>query len=216
MRRALAILLCTAGLPALAGGLPACAQAVRFDAGWLTDPEVDHGKSAAELDALAAAALGKGTQLGHVMLQTKLSVEPQAACSGLTVRLDFVQPVLRIAREMPAGSCSYALVMAHERTHVRIHQEVARQFRALHYPWSDRLNSQAVLSFAKHQLARLMDAQRRFDSPQEYARGRTACSGEIPRLIAPAGALNAPATAPAPAPAPETAPAGTAPRTAPS
>lgn len=190
MRRILAILLCATGLPAMAGALPPCAQPVRFSAGWLSDPQVDHSKSAAELDALATAALGKGTQLGHVMVQTKLSVEPQTACNGLTVRLDFVQPVLRIAREMPAGSCSYALVMAHEQTHVRIHQEVARQFRALHYPWSDRPASQAVLTFAKHQLARLMDAQRRFDSPQEYARGLTACSGEIGRLIAPAPAAS--------------------------
>lgn len=194
MRRVLAILLCSTSLPALAGGLPACAQPVRFAAGWVGDPEVDHSKSAAELDALAAAtaAPGKGTQLGHVMVQTRLSVEPQTACRGLSVRLDFVQPVLRIAREMPAGSCSYALVLAHEQTHVRIHQEIARQFRALHYPWSDRPGSEAVLRFAKHQLARLMDAQRRFDSPQEYARGRTACGGEIPRLIAPAPGASQP------------------------
>lgn len=216
MRALLALLLCASSLTALAGDLPPCAQPVRFSAAWLTDPEVDHSKTAAELDALATAALGKGTQLGHVMVQTRLSVEPQTACRGLSVRLDFVQPVLRIAREMPAGSCSYALVMAHEQTHVRIHQEVARQFRALHYPWSDRLDRQAVLTFARQQLARLMDAQRRFDSPQEYARGRTACGGEIPRLVAPAGGLNAPASAPAPSPAPGTAPATAAPRAAPS
>lgn len=183
MRLVLVVLLCSASLSAHADGLPPCAQAVHFSAGWLTDPQVDHSKSAAELDGLAAVQQGKGTQLGHVVVQTQLKVQPQTACNGLSVRLDFVQPVLRIAREMPEGSCSYALVMAHEQTHVRIHQEIARQFQALQYPWSDRLNSAAVLTFAKHQLARLLDAQRQFDSPQEYARSRTACSGEVAQLL---------------------------------
>ncbi|MEK8051154.1 hypothetical protein AACH10_12960 [Ideonella sp. DXS22W] len=190
MKPALALLLTAIGLPTLAAGLPACVQPVRFTAAWLTDPQFDHSKSAAELDALAGAARGPGTQLGHVVVKTQLSVEPQTTCNGLTVRLDFVQPVLRIAREMPAGSCSHALVMAHEQTHVRIHQEIARQFRALTYPWPDRLGSDAVLKYARQQLTRLMDAQRQFDSPQEYARGRTACAGEIPRLITPAQAAS--------------------------
>lgn len=187
MKRVFVTLLCAATLlPATAGGLQPCSQAVRFSAGWITDPEVDHGKSAAELQALTADTPGRGTQLGHVAVQTKLTVQPQDACSnGLTVRLDFVQPVLRIAREMPAGSCSHALVMAHEQTHVRIHQDIARQFQALRYPWGDRPNSQAVLRFAKQQLDRLLDAQRQFDSPQEYARGLTACGGEMRRLLAP-------------------------------
>lgn len=183
MRLAPVVLLCVTSLSACAEGLPPCAQPVRFSAAWLSDPPLDHSKSAAELDAAASAPQGRGTQLGHVMVQTRLSVEPQAECKGLTVRLDFVQPVLRIAREMPEGSCSYALVMAHERTHVRIHQEIARQFQALHYPWPGQTSSAAVLAFAKHQLARLMDAQRRFDSPQEYARSRTACSGEVVQLM---------------------------------
>lgn len=185
MRPLTVVLLCLAGLSAQAEGLPPCAQPVRFSAGWLSDPEVDLGKSAAELDTAASAPHGRGTQLGHVVVQTRLSVEPQTTCNGLTVRLEFVQPVLRIARELPADTCSHALVMAHEQTHVRIHREIARQFRALHYPWSDKPTSAGVLLFAKHQLARLMDAQRQFDSPQEYARSRTACSGEVGKLIQP-------------------------------
>lgn len=179
MRLVPAVLLCFSSLSANAGGPPSCAQPVRFSAAWLTDPPVDHSKAAAELDDAAPAARGRGTPLGHVVVTTRLSVEPQPSCNGLTVRLDFVQPVLRIARELPADSCSYALVMAHEQTHVRIHQEIARQFRALHYPWPASATRDAVLVFAKQQLARLMDAQRQFDSPQEYARSRTACGGEV-------------------------------------
>jgi hypothetical protein len=41
-----------------------------------------------------------------------------------------------------------------------------------------------VLRYARQQLAKLQEAQRLFDSPEEYAGNQTACGGEIPRLLA--------------------------------
>jgi hypothetical protein len=41
-----------------------------------------------------------------------------------------------------------------------------------------------VLRYAKQQLAKLQEAQRLFDSPEEYAGNLTACKGEIPKLLA--------------------------------
>jgi len=187
MRVAINLLLGAFCLPAAAAALPPCVQPVRFSAAWFADPEVDNSKSTSELKALAAAVAvaGKGTQLGHVMVQTKLVVVPQESCAGVTVQLDYLRPALRVASEIPPGSCAYASVMNHEQTHVRIHRDIARQFRALDFPWPQGASSAAILAFAKQELDRLMQAQRLFDSPEEYARNQTVCGGEIGRLVKP-------------------------------
>lgn len=183
MRRLLALMLACACLQAQAADLPPCDKAVRFVAAWFADPEVDNAKPAAELTKIGAHGGRSGTQLGHVVVETKLSVTPQTSCQGVVVRLDYVNPVLRIASEIPPGSCAYARVMSHEQTHVRIHRDIARQFRELHYPWRSAGKSAAVLAYAKQELDRLMQAQVLFDSPEEYARNRSVCGGEIARLV---------------------------------
>ena len=77
-------------------------------------------------------------------------------------------------------------------------RDIARQFRELHYPWAAGGNSAALLAFAKQELDRLMRAQELFDSPEEYARNRSACGGDIARLVRPASAsASASTTAPA-------------------
>ncbi len=174
-----------------ATGLQPCDQAVRFTAGWFADPELDTSKSAAELKKMGSGTGGKATPLGHVVVQTKLAVAAQTQCRGFVVRLDYEQPVLRVAKELPAGTCAHARVLNHELTHVRIHRDIARQFRELQYPWEVRMNgaagsaadSAAILRFARHELTRLMRAQELFDSPEEYARNDSLCDGEIPRLL---------------------------------
>jgi hypothetical protein len=61
---------------------------------------------------------------------------------------------------------------------------MARQFRQLVYPFPDSADAEDVLRYAKQQLAQLQEAQRQFDSPEEYAGNLTACKGEIPKLLA--------------------------------
>lgn len=188
MKRLLAVILVFACIQARAADLPLCDKAVRFTAAWFADPEVDNAKSAAELTRIGAGAGRSGMQLGHVVVETKLSVLPQTICRGVVVQLDYIKPVLRVAREMPPGSCAYARVMAHEQTHVRIHREIARRFRELNYPWGSGEGSAAILAYAKQELDRLMQAQELFDSPEEYAKNFSVCDGEISRLVKPAAA----------------------------
>lgn len=183
MKALLALTLFSASLHALAADLPPCDQPVRFTAAWFADPEVDNTKPAAELTKLGEGVRHTGTQLGHVIVETKLAVTPQPSCKGVVVRLEYVKPVLRVASELPPDSCAYARVMSHEQTHVRIHRDIARQFRELFYPWSSGSSNAAILAYATQELDRLMQAQVRFDSPEEYAKNTSACGGEIARLV---------------------------------
>lgn len=186
MRRIVGSLLALFCLGAAAEGLAPCDMPIRFTAGWFADPELDKTKSSAEvtkIGASAGVAGDTGTQIGHVMVETRLAVAPQESCTGWVVRLEFVKPVLRVASEIPPGTCAYARVLNHEQTHVRIYREIARQFRELAYPWARGAASPAILAHAKLELDRLMQAQVRFDSPEEYARNQTLCGGEIVRLV---------------------------------
>lgn len=188
MKSLLGLLLASACFQAQPTNLSPCDKAVRFTAAWFADPEVDNAKSAAELTKIGAGAgAGRsGTQLGHVVVETKLAVMPQTSCQGVIVRLDYIKPVLRVASEIPPGSCAYAHVMKHEQTHVRIHRDIAHQFRELDYPWASGASSAGILAYAKQELDRLMQAQALFDNPEEYASNFSACGGEIRRLVKPA------------------------------
>ncbi|HSI51787.1 MAG TPA: hypothetical protein VLA61_26260 [Ideonella sp.] len=183
----LAVLLALPAALARAADLPPCSEPVRYAADWFPSPELDHAKPSAQITSLGnegkKKAGGKGVQLGHVMVQTQLSVTPQTSCAGIVVRLGFVNPVLRIASEFPKDSCSYERVLNHEHTHVRIWRDIAAQFRQLHYPWPERAASATVLANARQALATLARAQAEFDSPEEYARNNVLCNGEIQRLL---------------------------------
>lgn len=162
-----------------------CDVPVHFSAEYFADPEVDTSKSTAEITKLgnAVGAAEKGVQLGHVIVQTEISVVPQATCSGLQVILKFVKPVLRIASNLPPGSCAEALVRRHEWTHVKIYREIADEFRHLEYRGYEPLKSAFVMRFAKQEWKRLEYRQVLFDSPEEYAKSQTMCEGEIPKLL---------------------------------
>lgn len=170
-------------LEACAAGPTPCDKAVRFSAEWFAAPELDNTKSSAELTSIGASLNGKGIQLGHVVVETKLAVVPQPSCQGFIVRLEFIKPVLRVANEFTPGTCAYARVLNHEQTHVRIYRDIAQQFRELDYPWSKGAASASILAFARLELDRLMQAQVQFDSPEEYAKNQTLCGGEIPKRV---------------------------------
>ena len=187
MRLLLTALLLAAGAAAHAGEavpLPACGQAIRFTADWFADPPQEFDKSSDFLVKQGAPAAEGATALGLVTVENSISVVPEKACRGLVVSLRFVHPVLRVISDLPAGTCAHAHVLRHEYTHVRIYREIARQFRELAYPFPDSATPQDVLHYAKQQLAKLQEAQRLFDSPEEYAGNLTACQGEIARLLA--------------------------------
>jgi hypothetical protein len=183
MRTLLATVLPAVCLHAMAASPVPCDRAIRFTAGWFAEPEIDNTKSSSEVTKIGASQQGSGTQIGHVMVETRLAIAPQPSCSGFIVRLEFVKPVLRVASEIPPGTCAYARVLNHEQTHVRIYRDIARQFRELDYPWAGGAASASIMAYAKLELDRLMQAQVRFDSPEEYAKNETVCGGEILRLV---------------------------------
>jgi len=181
---ALFLLACVAAHAAGTAPLPPCGQAVRFTADWFADPPQEFDKSPDFLVKAGAPAAPGATALGLVTVENVISVEPEKTCRGLRVSLRFAHPMLRVIRELPPGTCAHAHVLRHEYTHVHIYREMARQFRALAYPFPDAATSAAVLHYARQQLAKLQEAQRLFDSPEEYAGNLAACKGEIPRLLA--------------------------------
>ena len=187
MRLVLTALLLLASVAAHAGDgapLPACAQAIRFAADWFADPPQEFDKTADFLAKQGAPAAEGATALGLVTVENAISVIPEKTCRGMVVSLSFVHPVLRVIRDLPPGTCAHAHVLRHEYTHVHIYREMARQFRELVYPFPESATPEAVLHYAKQQLAKLQEAQRLFDSPEEYAGNLTACKGEIPKLLA--------------------------------
>ena len=163
--------------------MPACDQPIRFTADWFADPSQEFDKTSDFLVKQGAPGAEGATALGQVTVENAILVIPEKACRGMTVSLRFVNPVLRVIRDLPAGSCAHAHVLRHEYTHVQIYREIARQFRELAYPFPDSATPEAVLHYAKQQLAKMQEAQRLFDSREEYAGNLTACKGEIPRLL---------------------------------
>jgi hypothetical protein len=187
MRRLLIALLFVASAHACAGDVappPPCDQAIRFTADWFADPPQEFDKTSDFLVQQGAPAAEGATALGLVTVENEISVKPETACRGLVVSLHYVHPVLRVIRELPAGTCAHAHVLRHEYTHVRIYREMARRFRELAYPFPESATAEGVLRYARQQLAQLQEAQRQFDSREEYAGNLTACDGEIPRLLA--------------------------------
>jgi hypothetical protein len=164
--------------------MPPCAQPIRFTADWFVDPPQEFDKTADFLVKQGAPAAEGAVALGLVTVENQISVTPEKSCRGLVVSLRFVNPVLRVIRDLPPGTCAHAHVLRHEYTHVRIYREIARQFRELVYPFPDSASAEAVLRYARQQLAKMQEAQRLFDSPEEYAGNLSACRGEIPRLLA--------------------------------
>jgi hypothetical protein len=163
---------------------PRCSHPIRFTADWFADPPQEFDKTSDFLVKQGTPATEGATALGLVTVENAISVIPEKTCRGMTVSLRFVNPVLRVIRELPAGTCAHAHVLRHEYTHVHIYREMARQFRALAYPWPGAASADDVLRYARQQLAKMQEAQRLFDSPEEYAGNLTACKGEIPRLLA--------------------------------
>ena len=179
----LLFLACTAAHAADAV-LPPCAQVIRFMADWFEDPPQEFDKTSDFLVKQGAPAAEGAVALGLVTVDNAISVVPETACRGLRVSLRFVHPMLRVIRDLPAGTCAHAHVLRHEYTHVHIYREIARQFRELVYPFPYGADPEHLLRYAKQQLAKLQEQQRLFDSPEEYAGNLTACKGEIPRLVA--------------------------------
>jgi hypothetical protein len=120
-----------------------------------------------------------------------------------TVRLSFSPVEVYVAREIPRGTCAYAEVVRHEEKHVLAYEQqlakaaefIANAMRAhysdtIYYGDSAQLLAELKeaaqkrwLPLAEKQLEAVEAVQQTIDSPEEYARYRTACGGEINRIL---------------------------------
>jgi hypothetical protein len=120
-----------------------------------------------------------------------------------TIRLSYSPVEVYIAHEIPRGTCAYTEVVHHEAKHVAAYEqqlgraaEFMENAMRAHYAntvyFGDSLQLLAELKesaqkrwlpLAQKQLEAVEAVQQAIDSPEEYARYRTACDGEINRIL---------------------------------
>lgn len=129
----------------------------------------------------------------------------QAGCyrPQLDITLSFGSQLVSIAQEIPIGSCGYRHVLNHELEHVRINQEglkalagLLKQVLVQRYGnqvffgepryWQAQLQKdvEAWRPWLEKELEKKLRRQHQaLDSPQEYAKNRAVCNGELARVI---------------------------------
>jgi hypothetical protein len=120
-----------------------------------------------------------------------------------TIRLSYSPVDVFIAREIPHGTCAYTEVVHHEAKHVAAYEQqltkaaefMENAMRAYYtntvfYGDSTQLLAELResaqkrwLPLAQKQLEAVEAMQQAIDSPEEYARYRTTCDGEISRIL---------------------------------
>ena len=152
--------------------------------------------------------LTRGVAVVRVSTRTPAYVDAsrrwECASPQLTLSYGFSPLVVYVAKEFPAGSCAYDEIYRHEQRHVTtyqkhiesIEQELAatlnRRF-ATQGPWrgpagqtaaqlQEELNERWV-PYIKRQIERVDAAQALIDTPEEYARVKNSCQGEIKRAL---------------------------------
>lgn len=152
-----------------------------------------------------------GRTTTHPKMETRVGGQALPATEGkigcfrpnVRVTLSASPQKVSIAREVPKDTCGYQHVLRHEMEHVRINQAGVEALAAfLQSELSKRYGNQvyygdlAVLQQAlkrdvqawlpliqREFTARLATSHSRLDTPQEYARSRAVCNGELARLL---------------------------------
>ena len=154
--------------------------------------EVSHALSSAELTRrVAPGAPVSGLFSVRMAVATTLSPSPERNCQNLAVRVSLRDPVLYVAKEVPAGTCAWDHVMRHETQHAGIYRRAlaslpARiQARLTPAVWQGPSTqaAQAVAQLVLNELEAVEAQHAALDSPDEYARSATACGGAFLRLV---------------------------------
>lgn len=151
-----------------------------------------------------------GLAKAGLQYETKWGSETLRSASGegclrpsLSIELRAEPHTVYVAREFPKGSCSYNHVLEHEQRHVqanRVHLDwVAWHLRKdlqdffgqrIFYGKPSQLQQQLKQAVNEHWLKRLNEDMDKvglrheaIDTPEEYARNRQACGGELVRLL---------------------------------
>lgn len=169
---------------------------------------IDHSKTMMEITA-AQAKGGFPAEIGLGLFQNRMrsevsmnpvDVAKQGKRLSLVTRIT-TAPVIYVAKELPAGSCPYQVVMEHELTHQQFDLEVLRSLTdELHRACQDIFPPAALDRMTQASLIRGQDLllQRlkfihgalsfprhaAIDNPESYAELSGRCNGVIGRMVA--------------------------------
>jgi len=151
---------------------------------------------------LASASIDAGFTYRVGLRQSRAGLSGRV--TGVDVTLRLYNRKIRIARELPPGSCSYEAALAHERQHAATDEAVIAFFRdrlkeaieeevarmgpiagseaAITATIRQRLNTVLHKEMEALQAMR-QDRNRLLDSPEEYERMSHACNGEALSLL---------------------------------
>ena len=122
---------------------------------------------------------------------------------AITVTLSLDPHVVSVAREFEEGGCAHRHILAHEMRHVQINQltlvNAAERMREgmqqsfgnkVYYGEPKELQERLTrhireqwLPWVDAQMKHTLQRHRDIDTPEEYARNRTVCGGEIARTL---------------------------------
>jgi len=175
---------------------------------------IDHTRSYRTLSQMKAGARGS-VVLGLTRTESRVSIGVggpmlfdkasgfECVAPRIDVDVHYLPIIIYIGSEIPAGSCAYGEVLAHELRHLRAYQEhlpkveakvrtaLARRFgnRPLYAPGGQarRLLQREIdtqwMPYIKAEMAQVEIVQARIDSPQEYARLGKVCRGEVQSML---------------------------------
>jgi hypothetical protein len=129
----------------------------------------------------------------------------KAICTrpNIVVTLSLDPHVVSVADEFEEGSCAYRHILAHEMRHVQVNQltldSTAERMREglkdsfgnkVYYGSAAELQERLTrhirdqwLPWVDAQMKHTLQRHREIDTPEEYARNRTVCGGEIARTL---------------------------------
>lgn len=122
---------------------------------------------------------------------------------AITVTLSLDPHVVSVASEFEQGSCAHRHILAHEMRHVQVNQltlstaaarmreGMQRSFgNKVYYGEAQELQERLTrhireqwLPWVQAQMTHTLQRHREIDTPEEYARNRTVCGGEIARTL---------------------------------
>jgi hypothetical protein len=167
---------------------------------------LDHSKSVNEISqAQAKGGFPGGHGLG--LFQNRVKTELTYTTTDLTTRRlamttrIVTAPIIYIAREFPEGSCTYGVVLGHERQHQLFDLEVLRAMpdeirditRTLYSPdaldWMHKLDLDRLRARFFRQYRYVYDGlswrrHQTIDNPASYRQLSTLCNGEFARRMA--------------------------------
>ena len=171
---------------------------------WHTLSQMKQGQRGSAVLGLTRTESRVTIAVGGAMLTDKLSGY-ECVAPRIQVDVHYLPIIVYIGSEIPADSCTYREVLAHELRHVKAYQDhlpkvetrvraaLARRFgnKPLYAPGGQarallqREVDTAWMPYIKAEMAQVEIVQQRIDSPAEYARLGKVCQGAVQSLIGP-------------------------------